>query len=174
MEFEIDLHYYFGEEIMSCFNPILSDSELDEIVDEMAEEEYMSFMARIAGELESIGFEVIEGPTFSNQKGSHSCYFTLCNKDDYENLTVSFILNIRISDHRLSKRKGKNREWDRFEARRKYYDKELENYRELNAVNPNDMKHNEIEIFITGHKFRTYSDALKYIKNKVKTALESQ
>ena len=168
LEFVIDLCFAFNDNIEAAFNPDLTDSEFDEIIEETAEEYYVSFMKTVAFNLQSMGFEILEDPTFSNQKGSRSCYFVLCKEDDYNKLTVNFILSLRISDHRLSKRKGSNKNWDRFEARNQHYEEELNYYRELNENNPDDIGYGISGIIISGQKFKTYRQALKYIKNKVK------
>ena len=172
LEFVIDFCYIFNDGIKAAFNPDLTDSELDEVIEEAAEESYYSFMKTVAYNLKEIGLEILEGPTFSNQKDSKSCYFVLCDKDDYDKLKVKIILNLRISDHRLTKHKGKNKKFNRFEARDAYYERELENYRELNDFEPHKMRSNFVEIFISGHKFKTYMQALEYIINKVEDEMD--
>lgn len=174
LEFIIDLHFTFNDGIKAAFNPDLTDDELDEVIEETADEYYESFMDSIALNLKMIGFEVLEGPTFSNQKGSKSCYFVLRKEDEYNKLTVNFILNLRISDHRLSRHKKGDKNWDRFEARNQYYEKELDYYRDLNENNPNDMSYGVSDIIISGHKFKTYRNAVEYIMKKVKEAFDRQ
>lgn len=172
IEFVIDFCFDFDERIEASFNPTMSETELDEAIEEMAEEQYSAFINMIAIRFNQIGFEILEGPKFSNVKNSKSCYFTLCKKGEYDSLTVKIILNIRISDHRLTKRKGKNKDWDRFKARDEYYRNELENYRELNADNPDDMYYVLSEIYISGNKFKSYRDAMRYIEKQVREAME--
>ena len=171
LEIVIDLCYDFGENITASFDPNLTDFEINEVIDEMAEEQYMCLMSLVVNKLSSMGFEILDGPTMSNRQGSRSCYFTLCNEDDFDNLTVNFILNVRVSDHRLKKCGGRNNNWDRYEAAKKYRDKELENYRWLNEENPQDMEHYEVEIFVSGNKCHTYFDALNHIVKQVKLAM---
>lgn len=173
LEFEIDLIYSFNDGITAAFNPNLTDSELDDVIEETAEEHYYAFMNSVAINLKAIGFETLEGPNFSNRNNSKSCYFVLCKEDEYEALNVKIILNLRISDHRLTKHKGNNKNWDRFDARNEYYARELENYRDLNEKNPDDLQYDRLEIIVSGHKFQTYRQALSYIVNRVKSAFRS-
>lgn len=174
IEFVIDMIYSFNDNISAAFNPNLSDAELDDVIEECAEEQYYSFIDSICLNLKMNGFEVLEGPNYSDRKGSKSCYFVLCKGDEYEKLTVKFILNLRISDHRLSRHKGNNKNWDRFEAREDYYARELENYRELNEENPDDLSYDNLEIIVSGQKFHTFRQALNYVINRVKLAFRNK
>ena len=168
LEIVIDFYYDFDDKIEASFNPIMSQSEIDQEIDAMIEDNYMSFMYDVACKLVSLGFEILEGPNFSNRPGSKSCYFVVCNKHDYDELTVKLIMNIRISDHRLHKRPGENRNKNRFQARNAYYQRELESYRELNADDPDSMDYGLMEIIIGNHTFRTHREAMNYIVNCIK------
>lgn len=172
LEFVIDFCFDFDERIEAAFNPMMTESELDDAIDEMAEEQYSAFISMMVMRFRKIGFEILEGPKFSNQKNSKSCYLTVCNKDDYDTLTVKVILNIRISDHRLTKRNGNNKNWDRYAARADYYNRELENYKDLNAENPDDMYYVLSELYVSGNKFKTYRDAMRYIEKQIKETMD--
>jgi len=168
LEIVIDFYYDFDDKIEASFNPIMSQSEIDQEIDAMIEDNYMSFMDDVACKLVSLGFEILEGPNFSNRPGSKSCYFVVCNKHDYDELTVKLIMNIRISDHRLHKRLGENRNKNRFQARNSYYKRELENYLELNANDPGSMDYGLMEIIIGNNTFKTHIEAMNYIVNCIK------
>lgn len=171
IRFEINFCYAFNNNIKAAFNPDLTDFELDSAIEDMIQSDYESFMSILFNRFKNMGFEVLEGPNFSNVKNSKSCYFVLCNQDEYDSLTVEFILNVRISDHRLSRHKKGDKNWDRFQARNSYYSNELDNYRELNDINPEDMDFGSLDIIISGQKFKTYRDALKYIVNQVNKSM---
>lgn len=168
LEIIIDFYYDFDDRIEACFHPDLNQFDLDQVIEETIEDYYTTFMEQVADKFVSMGFEILEGPDFSNRKGSKSCYFVVCNKNEYDSLTVKLIMNIRISDHRLSKRKGENKSNNRFQARNAYYQRELEHYRELNETNPEDIDFGLMEIIISGQKFKTYREAINYIANYVK------
>ena len=164
----IDFYYNIIDEITASFNPGLSDSDLDNIIEEDADDTYRDFINTVVVNIKNLGYEILEYPQFSNNVGSKSCYITICNKDDYDALKVEMIFNLRISDHRLHKHKSGSSK-SRFEYRDDYYEKELNNnYRILNEENPEFVKQGLFEIFISGNKFKTYRDALNYILNKIK------
>lgn len=171
LEIVIDFYYDFDDKIEASFNPSMSQSEIDQEIESMIEDNYTEFMDDVACELVSLGFEILEGPEYSNRQNSKSCYFVVCNKQDYDELKVKIIMNIRISDHRLHKRSGENRNNNRFQAREEYYRRELENYRELNADHPEIMKFGLMEIIIGKNKFHTHWDAMNYIVNCIKKKL---
>ena len=54
LEFVVDLCFAFNDNIEAAFNPDLTDSELDEIIEETAEEYYVSFMKTVAFNLRSM------------------------------------------------------------------------------------------------------------------------
>lgn len=172
IKFEIILDLNVSANIAAAYNPDFSEVELDEDIDFMQEEAYDSFMLMVFQQLERLGFEHLEPIRKSNNPNSKSRYFTFCKKDDYNNLTVELVIYLRISDHRLTKRNSKNKNWDRYEATKAYHNKDIENYRILNENHPEDVSFTELTIIINNNKFRGYSEALNYIKNQVKYYLK--
>lgn len=166
--FEVIMELHASENIAAAFHPNCSDDELNLEIEDTLEQHYDNFINNLYRKLEDIGFEHIEPVRKSNNPNSKSRYFTFCKKDEYDTLTVELIIYLRVSDHRLTKRKGDNKTWDRHKATTEFHRQELENYKCLNDTNPNDMDIYELSIIVNNHKFRTYREACQHILNRVK------
>lgn len=168
LSFEITLELHISKYIAVAFSPDFNDADLDIEIEDTLEEHYDNFINNLYRKIEDLGFEHIEPIVKSNCATSKSRYFVFCRKHDYDALTVELIIHLRISDHRLTKRIRNNKTWDRHKATTTYHSQELNEYRCLNAVNPEDMDIYEMSIIVNNNKFKTYRDAYRYIINKIR------
>lgn len=166
LKFLIYLDVTVNANIAASYNPDYSEALLNEDIGDMALQQYNNFIQLLTNRLKREGFELLEPTEESNNDGSLSRYFVMCRKSDYDTLTVEFIVYLRISDHRLSKRKGTNRDYDRHEARNNFQVDEIQHtYSELNAKHPDIIDNVDVSVVVSGNKFKTYREALHHIIN---------
>lgn len=168
IEITVDLYYDCGNDIMASIEAELSDEEQLELIKKEVAADFEGFIDILTKRIKCAVYELLEEPENSSYPGSNSWYFVVCNKHDYEELPVELILNVRVSDHRLSRYKKGDKTWNRYEARKKYYQRELENYRFLNDINPEYVTSTLVEIKVGGTTCENFLNASNHVINVIK------
>lgn len=164
----VDFCYDCSEDVKASVDIDLSDEEQLELLKHEVDSDFEGFIQLVVRRIKAAGYEFLEEPKHSPFNGSNSWYFVICNKNDYEELTVNLILNVRVSDHRLSRHKKGDREWDRYKAREEYYQRELENYRILNEKFPEDVSSTLLEIKVGGTVYKNFLSASNHVIKEIK------
>lgn len=168
IEIIVDFCYDCSDDVKASTDIELTDEEQLALLKSEVISDFDGFIRLVTKRIQSAGYEILEPPEHSPVQGSNSWYFVLCNKKDYEELTVELILNVRVSDHRLSRHKKGDKEWDRYKAREDHYNRELENYRFLNEDSPDDMTSTLIEIKVGGTVCNNFLSASNHVLNEIK------
>ncbi len=164
----VDFCYDCSEDVKASVDVDLSDEEQLELLKHEVDSDFEGFIQLVVRRIKAAGYEFLEEPEHSLFNGSNSWYFVICNKNDYEELTVNLILNVRVSDHRLSRHKNRDKEWDRYKAREEYYQRELENYRILNEKFPEDVSSTLLEIKVGGTVYKNFLSASNHVIKEIK------
>ena len=167
-EIIVDFCYDCSDDVLASTDIDLTDEEQLELLKSEVISDFDGFISLVAKRIKAGGYELLEPPKHTPYSKSNSWYLVLCNKKDHEELTVKLILNVRISDHRSSRYKKGDKEWDRFKAREDHYNRELENYRFLNEYAPDDMLSTLIEIKVGGTVYHNFLSASNHVLNEIK------
>lgn len=171
LEIAVELVYEIDDEITCAINMAdAGDIELDELLKVEAFEDIDMLMDLARQKLLISGYDIIEGPTHSSNENSNSFYMTICRKGEFDELAVTIILYVRVSDHRLSNREYRSGT-NRFDVRAEYYKKHTLDLREINVDPDTELLAAFKEIIIGNQKYPNIVSAVNHICNVVKDAL---
>lgn len=168
IELVVEFCYDCSDDVKASIDADLSDEQQLDLLKREVDSDFEGFIQLVVNRIKSSGYELLENPEHSPFKDSNSWYFVICNKEDYEKLTVNLILNVRVSDHRLSRHKKGDSGWDRYKAREEYYQHELENYKVLNDESSDDISSTLIEIKVGGTVYSNFLNASNHIIREIK------
>lgn len=162
---EITMEYVLEDyRIAANFNPDANNDILDVEINEMIMDDYQEFIDLVRRHLKHCGFEELDFKQ-SDRKDSHSVYITFCDSNDFSSETVEIIFYLRVSDHRLHKRKSNG--YDRQQAADDWRAQDVKQYTFLNKSGE-DIEWSDFTIIVNSNKFKTYGEAFGYVKKYIK------
>lgn len=172
--FEFDITYTLTDEsIAATLNTDTDPDFLDKEIGDMIDDEYNNFIDRVRIYILQCGFYELKYE--ESDRGSKSRYIDFCPETEFDDRHIKCVFHLRISDHRLKKRKGvkkskpgkKDDRKDRSVAEDKFLNDSVQEYIAYNDTD-DPIDYAKIEVFVSGQKFATYGDAMNHIKRRLK------
>lgn len=176
LEFSFELFYTLEDyRIAANFNPDADEEYLDKEINLSIRDEYDAFIKRVRIYIYQFGFTELNFKK-SNRNNSNSVYIDFCRESEYEKQQIRCVFYLRISDHRLKKRKGKNTgianrrdtRYDRQAAQEQFHEQDANSYKWYNLDPDEPIDYVDISIIVNGNKFKTYGEAMEHVKNRIR------
>lgn len=147
----IDVYVEQNDLIAAAIKPLQNPDGSDDI---LALEEYTDFIINALGVFDTHDFVVLEE---RESPYSHSYYYALVKKDQYESASYKYILYVRLSDH-MNRKESKH-------ATRQYYNEKAQEQKQPKTKSKQVWRLKEITI--NKDTFNSYDEALDYIDKKL-------